>query len=100
MDLGELTATIAWVKKLHVPVTVFGPMPEYDSPLPGSSPFRLRGTSRVSLAGTASPVLDCWTWRCSTSLAAPGMCAMSLSTVRYAATTVVSNTLTRPRQFR
>jgi peptidoglycan/LPS O-acetylase OafA/YrhL len=33
-DFGELTSTIAWVKKLNVPVTVFGPMPEYDSPLP------------------------------------------------------------------
>jgi peptidoglycan/LPS O-acetylase OafA/YrhL len=33
-DLGELTSTIAWLKKLQVPVTVFGPMPEYDSPLP------------------------------------------------------------------
>ena len=33
-DLDELTTTIAWAKQHQVPVTVFGPMPEYDGPLP------------------------------------------------------------------
>jgi peptidoglycan/LPS O-acetylase OafA/YrhL len=33
-DIDELTATIAWAKEHQVPVTVFGPMPEYDGPLP------------------------------------------------------------------
>ena len=33
-DMGELTETIAWAKQHQVPVTVFGPMPEYDGPLP------------------------------------------------------------------
>lgn len=33
-DLGALTSVIAWAKRHSVPVTVFGPMPEYDSPLP------------------------------------------------------------------
>jgi len=33
-DLDELTATIAWAREHHVPVTVFGPVPEYDGPLP------------------------------------------------------------------
>jgi hypothetical protein len=33
-DMGELTETIAWAKDHHVPVTVFGPVAEYDAPLP------------------------------------------------------------------
>lgn len=33
-DLPELTTTIAWAKQHNIPVTVFGPVPEYDSPLP------------------------------------------------------------------
>ena len=33
-DLEELTETIAWAKQHQVPVTVFGPVPEYDGPLP------------------------------------------------------------------
>lgn len=33
-QLPELTATIAWAKQHNVPVTVFGPVPEYDGPLP------------------------------------------------------------------
>jgi hypothetical protein len=33
-DLDELTETIAWAKQHEVPVTVFGPVPEYDGPLP------------------------------------------------------------------
>jgi hypothetical protein len=33
-DMGGLTATIAWAKQHKVPVTVFGPVPEYDGPLP------------------------------------------------------------------
>lgn len=40
-DLENLTSTIARVKELHVPVTVFGPMPEYDSPLPRLLAFSL-----------------------------------------------------------
>lgn len=40
-DLAELTPTIARVKGLGVPVTVFGPMPEYDSPLPRLLAFSL-----------------------------------------------------------
>lgn len=33
-DLPELTKTIAWAKQHDIPVTVFGPVPEYDGPLP------------------------------------------------------------------
>jgi peptidoglycan/LPS O-acetylase OafA/YrhL len=33
-DIDELTATIAWAKQHQLAVTVFGPMPEYDGPLP------------------------------------------------------------------
>jgi peptidoglycan/LPS O-acetylase OafA/YrhL len=33
-DLDELSSTIAWAKQHEVPVIVFGPMPEYDAPLP------------------------------------------------------------------
>jgi peptidoglycan/LPS O-acetylase OafA/YrhL len=33
-DLPELTRTIAWAKQHNVPVTVFGPVPEYDGLLP------------------------------------------------------------------
>jgi peptidoglycan/LPS O-acetylase OafA/YrhL len=33
-DMDEVTATIAWAKQHQVPVTVFGPVPEYDGPLP------------------------------------------------------------------
>ena len=33
-QLPELTTTIAWAKQHNIPVTVFGPVPEYDAPLP------------------------------------------------------------------
>ncbi len=33
-DIGPLTEVIAWARDHHLPVTVFGPMPEYDAPLP------------------------------------------------------------------
>jgi peptidoglycan/LPS O-acetylase OafA/YrhL len=33
-DMDALTAVIAWTKQRQVPVTVFGPVPEYDGPLP------------------------------------------------------------------
>jgi peptidoglycan/LPS O-acetylase OafA/YrhL len=33
-ELPELTKTIAWAKERNIPVTVFGPIPEYDGPLP------------------------------------------------------------------
>jgi len=33
-DMGALTGVVAWAKKHQVPVTVFGPVPEYDAPLP------------------------------------------------------------------
>jgi peptidoglycan/LPS O-acetylase OafA/YrhL len=33
-QLPELTTTIAWAKQHNIPVTVFGPVPEYDGPLP------------------------------------------------------------------
>lgn len=33
-QLPELTKTIAWAKEHNIPVTVFGPIPEYDGPLP------------------------------------------------------------------
>jgi len=33
-DLGSLTRLIAWAKLHSVAVTVFGPVPEYDAPLP------------------------------------------------------------------
>jgi len=33
-DLDQLNATIAWAMQHQVPVTVFGPVPEYDGPLP------------------------------------------------------------------
>lgn len=33
-ELPELTTTIAWAKQHNLPVTVFGPIPEYDGPLP------------------------------------------------------------------
>lgn len=33
-ELPELTTTIAWAKQHNIPVTVFGPVPEYDEPLP------------------------------------------------------------------
>jgi hypothetical protein len=33
-DMKELTATIAWMTQHRVTVTVFGPVPEYDGPLP------------------------------------------------------------------
>lgn len=33
-QLPELTATIAWARQHNISVTVFGPVPEYDGPLP------------------------------------------------------------------
>ena len=33
-QLPDLTKTIAWAKQHDLPVTVFGPVPEYDGPLP------------------------------------------------------------------
>lgn len=33
-QLPELARTIAWAKQHQIPVTVFGPVPEYDGPLP------------------------------------------------------------------
>jgi peptidoglycan/LPS O-acetylase OafA/YrhL len=33
-DLEPLTGLIAWAKQHQLPVTVFGPVPEYDAPLP------------------------------------------------------------------
>jgi peptidoglycan/LPS O-acetylase OafA/YrhL len=33
-DLDAVTGVIVWAKQHHVPVTVFGPVPEYDGPLP------------------------------------------------------------------
>jgi len=33
-DMDKLTNTIAWAKQHRVPVVVFGPVPEYDGPLP------------------------------------------------------------------
>lgn len=33
-DLGPLTKLISWTKQHRVPVVVFGPVPEYDAPLP------------------------------------------------------------------
>jgi peptidoglycan/LPS O-acetylase OafA/YrhL len=33
-DMQPLSAVIYWAKQHHLPVTVFGPSPEYDSPLP------------------------------------------------------------------
>lgn len=33
-DLGELGESIAWMKDHHIAVTVFGPVPQYDAPLP------------------------------------------------------------------
>jgi peptidoglycan/LPS O-acetylase OafA/YrhL len=33
-NMGELTETIEWAKQRHLPVIVFGPVPEYDAPLP------------------------------------------------------------------
>jgi peptidoglycan/LPS O-acetylase OafA/YrhL len=33
-DFDALTAVIGWAKQRHVTVTVFGPVPEYDGPLP------------------------------------------------------------------
>jgi len=32
-DMDELTATIAWANQHQLPISVFGPMPEYDGPL-------------------------------------------------------------------
>jgi peptidoglycan/LPS O-acetylase OafA/YrhL len=33
-NLGSLTELITWLNQHQVPVTVFGPVPEYDAPLP------------------------------------------------------------------
>jgi len=33
-DLDQLGATITWARQHQVPVTIFGPVPEYDGPLP------------------------------------------------------------------
>jgi peptidoglycan/LPS O-acetylase OafA/YrhL len=33
-ELPEITTTIAWARQHNLPVTVFGPVPEYDGPLP------------------------------------------------------------------
>jgi len=33
-NMGGLTETIAWAKQRQLPVMVFGPVPEYDAPLP------------------------------------------------------------------
>jgi hypothetical protein len=33
-DLDPLTGLISWAKQHQVPVTIFGPVPEYDAPLP------------------------------------------------------------------
>jgi hypothetical protein len=32
-DMDELSATIAWANQHQLPISVFGPMPEYDGPL-------------------------------------------------------------------
>jgi peptidoglycan/LPS O-acetylase OafA/YrhL len=33
-DMAGLTETVEWAKQHHVPVTIFGPVAEYDAPLP------------------------------------------------------------------
>jgi peptidoglycan/LPS O-acetylase OafA/YrhL len=33
-DMGALSGVITWAKERGLPVTVFGPVPEYDAPLP------------------------------------------------------------------
>lgn len=33
-DMGRLTETIEWASKQHLQVILFGPVPEYDAPLP------------------------------------------------------------------
>jgi len=33
-NMSDLTETIAWAKQRQLPVIVFGPVPEYDAPLP------------------------------------------------------------------
>lgn len=33
-DMGALTDVIGWAQQRQIPVTVFGPVPEYDGPLP------------------------------------------------------------------
>lgn len=33
-DIGPLAAVVAWAKQHNIPVAVFGPVPEYDAPLP------------------------------------------------------------------
>jgi peptidoglycan/LPS O-acetylase OafA/YrhL len=32
-DMGALTAIIVWAQQHNIPVTIFGPVPEYDAPL-------------------------------------------------------------------
>jgi len=33
-DMGALSGVISWAKERGLPVTIFGPVPEYDAPLP------------------------------------------------------------------
>jgi hypothetical protein len=61
-DMDAVTATIQWAAQHHVPVIVFGPVDEYDAPLPRllaysiawnepDMPSRHRVTSRAEVDG-------------------------------------------------
>jgi len=60
-NLDELTRTIAWTKQHDIPVTVFGPTPEYDGSLPRLLAYSI-AWNKPSLADrhrvAASEVLD------------------------------------------
>jgi len=40
-DIGELTRTVEWANQHRVPVILFGPVPEYDAPLPRLEAYSL-----------------------------------------------------------
>jgi peptidoglycan/LPS O-acetylase OafA/YrhL len=45
-DLGSLAESIAWLKAHNVGVTVLGPIPQYDSPLPRLLALEIRNNDR------------------------------------------------------
>jgi peptidoglycan/LPS O-acetylase OafA/YrhL len=46
-DMAGLTATVTWAAQHHVPVIIFGPVAEYDAPLPRLLAYSLASRHRV-----------------------------------------------------
>jgi peptidoglycan/LPS O-acetylase OafA/YrhL len=71
-DMGALTEVITWAKQNKIPVTVFGPVPEYDGPLPRllaySTAWNEPGLASEHLVAASAPIdatmqtLDATVW--------------------------------------